>query len=1497
VNCTACGHSNQDGMKFCVDCGTPFAQSCAVCGTTLPVGARFCGECGGEVGTTPVPTEPEDVAVRKTVTVMFADLVGSTAFGEAVDVESARREMAKFHELSRAVIERNAGALVKFIGDGVMAVFGIPEIAEDDADRAVRAGLDLQREFTGVASLIHSRYGLTVGLRVGINSGEIVIANDDADMVGDAINTAARIEAQCTPGHVLVGEQTWRLTRSAVDYEVLGEVKVKGKGQAIATFQVIAAAVDEEVATPFVGRTSELNTLSRCLNDVIENRSPRLVTVIGSPGVGKTRLAAELASGATRVSTFDLRVDRAGAATFEPIADLLRAVVDLPERLDSDDVIERLNLFSGEAADQDKLLPVLASFVGAAPLRSTEESLWAARRLVELIAAERPAIIVVDDIQWAESLFLDLLEHLVEWVDGPALIVALARPEIREIRPAFAEMSGRVSEVVALEGLDAATTEALAAGILGSDQLPLGLAARLPESTDGNPLFVRELIRMLIDDGTITDTPTGWTLSIEADAVEVPPTIMSLLASRVERMDDDERRVVEMAGVVGSEFSRGAVASLLPAIGGAQLDRILERLRRQEVIDATGNYWGDEPLWRFHHVLIRDAAYRRLLKERRADLHRRVAEWTETASDRFGGEQEIGIAFHYERAHEYLGQLGPLDTDASALGIRAAELLAVAARRALDQDDLSAAGGLAQRALDRLAPDDERRPELLLIACESFFSAARVRDGEPMLDELRSLGEHDPRVAAWATAFDGQRTVLTEPERLADAEPLVALAVATLIELGDDVGVAKSRLVRALVLASQGRVGDAEIELDEALTSARAANDRRRVTAVLAAAPLAALWGPSPVARAGGRCLDVIRLLRITSASPMVEATSISGQAVLEAMRGRFDESRKLIVRSATIVEELGLRHGVLETAMFAGYIELLADDPIAAEQYLRTAYNGLVELGAEADAGRAAAHLARSLFAQGRIDEAAEIADASDALAGQNLRALISSRAVRAEIAAKRGDGEGARKLATEAVEIAQLTDLTIDHADAARSLGVVLRSVGDDAAAIVAERTARDLYNAKGASVASRSLEPPFAGSERGGLHNAATAMVAHFFYEAWTNRDANAALSYSTPDGRYTDHRKIAVGDLPLGKVVEFMDAGLQDVERVDWSVEVLALRGDRLSLYANWYHYQPSEFRRELVSVSQVNAAGLGTSADTYDVEDLDLAYERLNQLYLEGEGAEFAHVLGPWIAIERARSVGDSESVLALTHPDGVCTDQRPGQESEIPIQEMAGYVEGLSGSIRSTKIHHIDENGLVWSAADDLTDGAGSRLIGRTCDLFTLRDGLVHRWETFAEDAEDAALARYRQLTTSPAAPKLTNNAARNGERFWYTVYHDLDLDAAFLMLSEDLVSTDHRRMIGSPDLTKSGVRGFLELFIAGRTSEIVHTLEVLAVRGDNFALLRLDLMEGDTGWSQSLLQLHEMGADGLASRATSYSPEDVDRALRDLDETYAASLGEADDL
>ena len=1176
MNCSSCGTENRPTAKFCAGCGSALSRACSSCAAELTAAAKFCDQCGtpvdaGSLGTAAQPSE----ATRKTITVMFADLVGSTAFGEMVDAEAARAEMGDYQQLAQEVIERHGGTVAKFIGDGVMAVFGVPDIAEDDAERAVRAGADLQTMFTPFAERIADVYHAEVGLRVGINTGEIVVAEDDDDMFGDALNTAARIEAECTPGRVLVGEQTWRLTRSRITYEVLGEVSVKGKGEAIATFQVVEAPdheEDDDAGTPFVGRDAEIETLTGAIDRAIVERSPVLVTVVGSPGVGKTRLAAETrAIAAPHAESFDLRVDRAGTVTFGPIGELLRQVVDLGNETDPATVVSAIEAWIGEDGDAPTLAPLLATFVGATPARSTEESFWASRRLIEILAARRPTVIVVDDIQWAQPLFLDLLDHLIEWVDGPAALICLARPEIREIRPAMAEVGRRVTEVISLEGLGASATEELAAGLLGA-ALPQQLVDRLPESTDGNPLFVRELVRMLVDDGVVHEVDGRWELAIDPEAVEVPPTIQSLLASRVERMPADELRVVELASVVGSEFARGAVDALMSPVDRRNLDTILERLRRKEIIDPTGTYWGDEPILRFHHVLIRDASYRRILKQRRATLHQQVAEWTSGVADQFGGEYEITIGYHYEQAHEFRTQLGAVDADAEELGIRAAQQFRTAADRALAQDDLAAAGSLAQRALARLPKDAPERADLLVVACEAFFSSGNVRSGDPHLDELRHAALDDQRLTAWADAFAGHRAWLTEPNRLSTVEPQLDQAASLLDALDDQAGVAKARLIRAVVLARLGRVGDCESELDAALTAARAADDRRRVTAVLGAAPLAALWGPSPVARAGGRCLDIIRLLRITSASPMVEATSIRCQAVLEAMRGRFEQARELIGRARATVEELGLRHGILETDMFAGIIELFADDPVEAEPYLRRAYAGLGNLGIGADAGQAAALLSQALVLQGRVDEAAPLAAESQELAGQNLQTAIASRAAGAEIAVEQGRLDEATELAEAAVRIAAGTDLTIDHARAASTLALVHARSGLASPAEEATAQAARLYEAKGAQPPAAVDGPAMAtpGAPAPYVPDNVAARSARLRHRLiWSGDSIFTELN--EPDVHYWDRRQ-GVQSTLVGndQIREAFMTAMQGLPNFEQQMRVILTRGEDLVLVEHWFN---------------------------------------------------------------------------------------------------------------------------------------------------------------------------------------------------------------------------------------------------------------------------------------------------------------------------------------
>ncbi|MGA9278790.1 ATP-binding protein, partial [Ilumatobacter sp.] len=655
-----------------------------------------------------------------------------------------------------------------------------------------------------------------------------------------------------------------------------------------------------------------------------------------------------------------------------------------------------------------------------------------------------------------------------EWVhDSPALVLALARPELREIRPALAETGRSVAETISLEGLSARATEELAARLVGAESLPHDLLARLPDSTEGNPLFVRELMKMLVDDGVIVESDGRWELTIDAEAVEVPPTIHGLLSARLERMPVDERRLVELASVVGPEFPLGAVAAISTSSDVGGLLPTLERLRRNELVEPTGTYWGNEPLFRFHHVLIRDAAYRRLLKGARADLHIEVGTWIEATAANLVGEHEVTIAHHFEQAHDYRQQLNITDDSTTAIGRRASDLLRAAAIRALDRDDVAAAGSLAVRAVARLQSDADELPDLLMLGCEALLASGDVGSARPLLKQLADRSVGDERLAAWTACFDAQLVVLTDPDRLEVAESAAESAADELASLGDQAGEAKARLVLAGALARLGRIGDCERQLDMALNAARASEDGRRIAAVLGAAPVAALWGPSPVSRAGGRCLDVIRLLRITTGSPGVEATATRCQAVLEAFRGRFDTARTMLAEARATVEELGLRHGLLETELYSGIVELLANDPVAAEPFLRSAYGGLGRLGIGADAGQAAAHLSRALLLQGRLDEADELAADSEALAGQNPQTSIAALTARAEILAARGDLAAALRLAEAAVALGADTDIVIDHGQANVALARVRLAAGDMGGTLQARRAAEALFEQKGATI----------------------------------------------------------------------------------------------------------------------------------------------------------------------------------------------------------------------------------------------------------------------------------------------------------------------------------------------------------------------------------------------------------------------------------------------
>ena len=1527
MDCDLCGTVNRANARFCGGCGSALALRCPNCKAELDAGLSFCDQCGTTLEAAPRGAAPPTAgAVRKTVTVLFADLGGSTGFGERTDPEISRQVLARYHALLQETIDAHRGTVAKFMGDGMMATFGIPEVAEDDARRAVLAGVDIQRRFEAFAADVLARYGETLTMRVGINTGEVVIASGDADLVGDALNVAARLEKACRPGHVLVGDETWRITRGELAYEPLGEVTVAGRAGPVGTYEVIGTgAATTDPVVPFVGRVGETTRLRAAFDRARTDKSAVLVTVLGSPGMGKTRLSRELASTLAvdeDATTFEIRCDRSGGATFAPFADLVREAAGIAEIEDGEDAAEvtrdRIGALVRDDADRGRVVDVIAGVLGAAPARSVEETFWGIRRVIESLATDRPLVVVIDDIQWAEPKLLDLLEHLAEWVQSAAvLLVCLARPELRELRPSLTEPGRRVADVLALDGLDASATAELASGLLGS-ALPTELIDRLPVSTDGNPLFVRELVRMLVDDAVIRRRDDGaWELAIDAEAIEVPPTIQSLLATRVERLPAEELRVLELASVIGAEFSIGALREL--AGSDIAVTPVLERLRRKELVEPTGSYWGDDPLHRFHHVLIRDAAYRRLLKTTRAELHRQVGEWTDASAGDLIGEHETAIAFHFEQAHRYRMELGSVDEETDRLGRRAAELLGVAARRALDREDLTSAGALARRALAALPESDiDDRADLLLIACECFLSSGDVTAGAPLVAALDALSGDNEQLGAWAACYRAQLIGLTDPDGVVAAEEMASTAATALASLGDGAGEAKAHQVRALLLARLGRVGEAEVVLDLALGAARASDDRRRVTAVLGAAPQAALFGPSPVARAGGRCLDVVRLLRITTASPSVEATSMRCQAVLEALRGRFDVSRSMLASARASLEELGLRHGLLETDLFTGMVELIAGNPGAAIDPLRAAYEGLGTLGVGADAGQAAALLATALLARGETDEAELMAGESEALAGQNLKTAIAWRIARAEVHAARGDAAAGVTIAGEAVEIAAGTDLILDHADACVVLADLCRLAGDAPAAERARAEARRLYEAKGAtvpagrlalpsSIAGTSTEAPDqqrapsmaapTGDPRSAAcENRATDVVvrlASFINSGQDPPEELVSQSFELQD------RRSLVG-LGTADAVAIGDnfAIMRDQGYTTSPPLPLAVRGERLAAHRTRAQ-TPAGDETVLVSVDEIDADGRLCRIVWFDEDDLAAALAELDERFYFGEGASFQRVLGAVGRYAAAYEHHDLDGVRDHLAPDFVMVDHQPlgfgaGDRDyflEMSRDEWRGDGRGVN------RVLYVNEHALLGVNSQALLSEEGSRYERSNCTVLGIdATDRVNRIEMFSDDDFAAALARFDELGAGVPADRRTATAENAATRLlppWFALFNAGKFDemrvAAGGLFAPECVRIDRRPTVSAPDADAPGVIDSLEALYDLGLREL--TFEAIAVRGERLMLFRQVFRTVD-GTELVLLNLTETDAAGRASTIFNFEEEQLAEALTELDTRFFLGEG-----
>jgi class 3 adenylate cyclase len=973
---------------------------CASCGAENREEARFCDSCGATLAEAAPVRE-----TRKTVTVLFCDVTGSTALGERIDPESLRHVMARYFETAKAIVERHGGIVEKFIGDAVMAVFGVPAVHEDDALRAVRAADELRGGLDELNDELEQSYGTRLELRMGVNTGEVVTGTEERLATGDAVNVAARLEQAAQPGEVLLGEETYGLVRDGVEAEPAPPLAAKGKAEPLIAYRLLsvqAEAPTRRDGVPMVGRERQRKQLENAFETVVGDRTCHLFTVLGTAGVGKSRLVSEFLSGLEGATVVRGRCLSYGEGiSYWPVTEVVK-----------------------QLGPDGSVIGPLASILGDdSAASSSEEIAWAFRKLLESRAADQPLVVVFDDVHWGEPAFLDLVEHVADLSrDAPIMLVCLARPELLDARPAWG--GGKLNATnVLLEPLAPEESVELIESLTGG--IDDELRGRILEAAGGNPLFVEEMVAMVPEDG---------------GDVAVPPTIQALLAARLDQLDPAERSVLESGAVEGQVFHRGAVAALAPE--ERQVDGKLITLVRKDLVRPEATVVADDEAYRFRHLLIRDTAYEALPKATRAELHERFATWlAEFGADLVELDEIVG--YHLEQAYRYRVELGPLDATASALAGQAAERLLVSAERAGERGDARAGQALLGRAVDLLPCESPSRRRALvdlaftLTELGEFAGAAVLRDEA----EAAARAVNDERLLARLALVRIEAQIQADPTAtMRDALEIAEWALAELERLGDEEGAIWALRLVGNFKAWLGSSADAAVIWARALeraevTSPRLADEVRTWMAY------EAWWGPTPVGEGIERCDDFVRL----TTSKRLEAVAMAIRGSLKASQGRFDEGREDIIAGRALLHDLGDRIWWAGSSMIAADVEFLAGNPQAAYEMLAGGHQVLAESSETGYLATVVGLRAQAALELGRDDEALELAGETERLsAPDDFEPQARLRMVRARAMARRGDVDAADGLIREAAALVDPTDYVILILDLAFAKADVERLAG---------------------------------------------------------------------------------------------------------------------------------------------------------------------------------------------------------------------------------------------------------------------------------------------------------------------------------------------------------------------------------------------------------------------------------------------------------------------